>query len=148
MLEQLIKSGRSVLFIKVCHRSMEVKMESDLYSSVQFRSVSKWNVGCRPWTTDSFYYGYLCGLETLTQKKRNSWSSSQEFSVVDFAFWLFSTIYLGISCHVSSCHVHYNRIESFAKACLVNGHLFWKRHHLLSIASWWVDRRDWLTGLT
>lgn len=41
MLEQLIKSGRSVLFIKVCRRSMEVKMESDLYLSAQFRSVSK-----------------------------------------------------------------------------------------------------------
>jgi hypothetical protein len=41
VLEELIKSGQSVLFMKVCHRSMEVKMESDLYGSAQFQSVSK-----------------------------------------------------------------------------------------------------------
>lgn len=55
MLEELINFGRSVLFIKVCHRSLEVKMESDLYWNVQCRSVSKGNVGCVPWITESFY---------------------------------------------------------------------------------------------
>lgn len=55
MLEELINFGRSVLFIKVCHRSMEVKMESDLCWNVQFRSVPKESAGCVPWVTESVY---------------------------------------------------------------------------------------------
>ena len=36
MLEEFIKFGRSVPFIKVCHGPVEVKMESDSYRSVQW----------------------------------------------------------------------------------------------------------------
>lgn len=141
------------LFIKVHHMSVEVKMESGSHESwFSLGSVSKWNVGWVPWITEVILLEILVWFGDPDSKEKKQWSRNQEFPLVDFAFWLFSTICSDIHLDVCSRHIQSSRTESFSEACLVNK---WSlilgrapfADLIYSTAFWRVDGLDWLARL-